>query len=107
MGIIKFKFSPTTVHFLGSWGTEGKSAGEFNHPAVIAFDNAKNLYVADSDNQRIQIFSKNSTCLTGFGQMGEGPGEFSKPESITIDSNGRIYVADTTNNNVQLFIPSN
>ena len=63
--------------------------------------------MTDSDNQRIQIFSKNGAYITGFGQMGEGPGEFSKPESITIDSNGRVYVADTTNNNVQLFISSN
>ena len=88
-------------------GTEGKGPGEFNHPAVIAFDNAENLYVTDSDNQRIHIFTKNCTYITGFGQMGNGPGEFLKPESITIDSNGRVYVADTTNNSVQLFIPSN
>ena len=88
-------------------GTEGKGPGEFNHPAVIAFDNAENLYVTDSDNQRIQIFTKNGTYITGFGQMGNGPGEFLKPESITIDSNGHVYVADTTNNSVQLFIPSN
>ena len=51
MGIIEFKFSPTTVHYLRDWGTEGKGAGEFNHPAVIAFDNAENLYVTDSENQ--------------------------------------------------------
>ena len=93
--------------YLRDWGIEGKGAGESNHPAVIAFDDAENLYVTDSDNQRIQIFSKNGTFITGFGQMGDGPGEFSKPESITIDSDGRVYVVDTTNNNVLLFIPSN
>ena len=86
---------------------EGKGAGEFNHPAVIAFDNAENLYATDSDNQRIQVFSNNGTYIAEFGQMGEGPGEFLKPEGITVDSEGRVYVADTTNNNVQLFIPSN
>ena len=93
--------------YLTQWGSEGANAGEFNHPAVIAFDKLQNLYVTDSDNHRIQIFSKNGTFLSEFGTEGTGQGQLNKPESIAIDSTGRVYVADTTNNNVQIFVPTN
>jgi DNA-binding beta-propeller fold protein YncE len=72
---------------------------------VIAFDGYGNVYITDSDNKRVQIFSKNGTLITMFGGEGEGEGQFLKPESIAVDSKGRVYVADTANNNVQLFVP--
>jgi DNA-binding beta-propeller fold protein YncE len=62
------------------------------------------MYVTDSENHRVQIFSKDGTFITKWGSEGSGDGQFSKPESITVDSLGYIYVADTDNNNVQLFI---
>jgi DNA-binding beta-propeller fold protein YncE len=62
------------------------------------------MYVTDSENHRVQIFSKNGTFITKWGNEGSGDGQFLKPESITVDSLGHVYVADTVNNNVQLFI---
>jgi DNA-binding beta-propeller fold protein YncE len=34
----------------------GSGDGQFRHPASIAIDLQGNVYVADSDNNRIQVF---------------------------------------------------
>jgi len=85
-------------------GTSGTEPGQFSGPAGVAFDSSGNVYVTDSGNQRVQIFSSNGTFLSSFGENGEGDGQFSRPESITVDnSSGKVYVSDTSNNNVQIF----
>jgi len=43
--------------FITKWGSKGEGDGQFNHPDGIAVDSAGYVYVADSENKRIQIFS--------------------------------------------------
>ena len=38
----------------------GSDDGQFRHPASIAIDSRGNVYVADSDNSRIQVFRQTS-----------------------------------------------
>ena len=66
------------------------------------------LYVADSANDRIVIFSDFVT--SGFiefdfffGMTGTGNGEFDNPTSVASDDSGNLYVVDNGNNRVQLF----
>ena len=42
---------------LGEFGENGDKPGEFDSPAGIAVDPGDRVYVADSDNHRIQAFS--------------------------------------------------
>jgi len=58
-------------------GTSGTELGQFSGPAGVAFDSSGNVYVTDSGNQRVQIFSSNGTFLSSFGENGEGGGQFS------------------------------
>lgn len=51
--IIKFS---ATGEYLFEWGKKGNKAGEFNIPHGITLDKSGNLYVADRENNRIQIF---------------------------------------------------
>ena len=44
--------------FLTKWGKYGKKPGEFNHPFYIAVNKSgKNIYVTDSYNGRVQMFT--------------------------------------------------
>ena len=49
------KFTSDGV-YLTQWGTQGTGDGQFNNPAGVAVDASGNVYVADTDNNRIQVF---------------------------------------------------
>lgn len=61
MNIIAAQISDGT--FLSKWGNEGSENGQFSWPYGIAIDNTGNIYVADTDNDRIQKFTYSD--LTG------------------------------------------
>lgn len=42
--------------YLFEWGKKGKGKSEFNIPHGIALDGSENVYVADRENNRIQVF---------------------------------------------------
>jgi glucose/arabinose dehydrogenase/plastocyanin len=62
------------------------------------------VYVADTANNRIQVFSSNGTFISKWGKYGIGNGTLRSPEGIAVDSlSGNVYVADTANNRIQVF----
>ena len=63
---------------------------------------AGNVYIADTRNHRVQVFTQNGTFLRGFGQVGRGDGEFYNPQGIAVHGD-HVYVADTDNSRVQVF----
>ncbi len=89
--------------FVAQFGTPGSDNGQFNRPTGVASDSYGNIYVVDSDNNRIQKFDSSNNYLTQWGSYGTGNGQFSGPYGITTDSSGNIYVSDTNNNRIQKF----
>jgi len=79
----------------------GKDNGQFNFPRGLAVDNAGNMFVADTNNDRLQKFSPAGIFLSVIGKRGSGPGQFLEPGGIAVDSGGNIYVADVSNHRVQ------
>lgn len=49
------KFSPTGKYLL-EWGKKGNKESEFNIPHGVALDSFDNVYVADRENNRVQVF---------------------------------------------------
>ncbi|MBN4075640.1 MAG: 6-bladed beta-propeller [SAR86 cluster bacterium] len=43
-------------NFLKDWGSYGSEPGQFNLPHALLIDNEDNIYVADRNNARIQVF---------------------------------------------------
>ena len=63
------------------------------------------VYVADSDNHRIQLFDLFGTFLGTWGSRGDDDGQFLLPSSIAIHRSCAVYVADSNNNRIQVFRP--
>ena len=74
-------------------GGKGTGKGQFDNPRGLAVDSAGNIFVADTDNGRIEKFSPNGIFITSIGTRGEGYGQLKEPNGIAIDRAGNIYVA--------------
>ena len=100
----KPEISIKLLRTIGDIDTEDENLA-FNSPLDIGMDAARNLYILDSANQRIQKFSPEGKYLATIGRKGRGPGEFENPSSLDIDPNGFLYVLDTGQNRIQVLKP--
>jgi hypothetical protein len=96
-------FSGATRNLLMVFGRPGTGDGEFNRAEGLGIDGADRIYVADSCNHRVQIFSPEGKWLRSFGRAGRGPGELSYPYDVRVDAAGRKYVCEFGNSRIQIF----
>ena len=90
-------------HWVASFGRPGTAPGELNRAEGICFDAQDRLYVADSCNHRIEVFTSDGKFLRTYGHPGTGKGELSYPYDICVDAQGRQYVAEYGNGRIQVF----
>jgi sugar lactone lactonase YvrE len=88
---------------VGKWGKSGAANGQFRGPFGIATDRGGAVFVADTDNNRIQVFSASGGFLRKWGTTGSGDGQFLSAQDVAVDSDGTVWVADYRNNRVQRF----
>ena len=97
------RFEKRGEKFLNAFGKPGEGAGELNRAEGLGIDSKDQVYVADSCNHRIQVFSRDGKFLRGYGKAGNGVGEMSYPYDVRIDSNGRQFVCEFGNSRIQIF----
>ena len=101
-------YDADTLKPLKKLGTTGHNhelttPGDFAKPGGLAVDAEGNLYVADTLNNRIEIFDADGQFVSTFGKAGDGPGYFARPKGVAIDSDGHVWVADGMQDRVQVF----
>jgi sugar lactone lactonase YvrE len=101
-------YDADSLKLLRKIGTTGHhheltTPGDFARPTGLAVDPDGNLYVADTLNNRVEIFDADGKFITTFGKAGDGPGYFSRPKGVAIDSDGHIWVVDGMQDRVQVF----
>ncbi|MCX6038148.1 MAG: NHL repeat-containing protein, partial [Chloroflexi bacterium] len=95
------------------FGVNGTSDGQFNTPHGIAIAPDGTLYVADTNNNRIQHFSADGQFLNAWGSFGDSTagdapsGTFNQPWAVAVSPDGEfVYVVDTWNHRIQKFTAS-
>lgn len=99
-------FSPRGEKLLHTFGQPGTSKSEFQRAEGLATDDQNRIYVADSCNHRVQVFSADGTFLYAYGQAGNRPGDLSYPYDIAVDSEGFQFVCEFGNSRLQVFDPT-
>ena len=74
--------------YLGSFGKKGMGPGELDVPHALAFDSRGRLFVADRQNNRLQIFDADGRFIDSWFQFG-------RPSGFFIDRDDTLYVADS------------
>jgi DNA-binding beta-propeller fold protein YncE len=88
--------------FLTKWGSLGAANGQFNLPWGVAVSAATgNVFVADQNNHRVQVFDGDGGFLYAFGSFGSGAGQFDLPYGIALDAADNVYVTEIGNSRVQ------
>lgn len=77
--------------------------GSFYYPARLTVGGDALVYVADSYNNRIQVFTADGHFVRKWGGMGFRGGRFRVASGLDFDRAGRLYIADFYNNRVQVF----
>ncbi|HOC92216.1 MAG TPA: S8 family serine peptidase [bacterium] len=77
---------------------KGSHYGQLDTPAGLAVDGAGNIYVADSGNDRIQVFSVSNQLINVIGGYGAGVGKLRSPYDVAISqTTGLVWVSDYLN----------
>jgi DNA-binding beta-propeller fold protein YncE len=101
-------FDADSYKLLRTIGGPGKGDGDddpgtFAKPTNVTVDSDGNVYVADTINNRIQIFDADGKFISMFGKAGDGVGYFARPKGVAVDADGHIWVADAAQNRIQIF----
>jgi len=91
------------VRKIGDIDTEDENVA-FNYPADVAMDRARNVYILDAANARVQKFGPDGKFLATIGRKGQGPGEFIFPDAIGFDKDGHLVVADSAQARIHVII---
>ena len=97
-------------HFKVSFciGRKGESFGEFEEPVGVAFNTQGEIVVADSNNDRLQVISKDGEVVQVHDSYSRESGKrfaFFSPAGIACDSNGNIAVVEKARNRVVVVSP--
>ena len=104
------EFSATGA-FIRAFGhpnpANGATDDSFYGPRQVAVAPNGNIYVADTGNERIQVYSPRGVHLFNIGGGSHGPqtalGRFDEPSGVAIDRHGVVYVADYWDKRIQRF----
>jgi DNA-binding beta-propeller fold protein YncE len=90
---------------LRRWGKAGHGPGEFDFvspdpstpksvSSPIAVGPNGMIYVSDSGNARVEVFTPLGRFVREFGSFGRGNGQFLSPFELVVDKGGNVYVLD-------------
>jgi sugar lactone lactonase YvrE len=112
--ILEFSSTGSCVR---SWGKKGSATGQFMNPYGVAIGTdpfingglpGEAIYVADSNNDRIQEFTPTGTFVATMGSAGKynQPGTFTQLRRVAVDANGNVWGADLWGYRVEEFTRS-
>jgi DNA-binding beta-propeller fold protein YncE len=97
------------VATIGTTGVAGSDNAHFNVPGDVGFDpTTDHLFVADTENQRVQVFDAQTFTFVGTigatGVTGADNAHFNIPSSTRLNSaTHQLYVTDFLNSRIQVY----
>ena len=77
--------------------------GLFRSPYGIACGSTGKVYVTDSQDHHVLVFTEEGEHLSTLGRHGQGKGELERPFGVAVDAGGTVYVGEWGNRRVSVF----
>lgn len=90
--------SDIRIAFVRMFGKSGINKGDFSSPKGLAVSNDGNVFIADTQNRRVQVFNS-----FGSWQYNIQISEMQSPVDITFDSSNKIYIIDSVDCHIRVF----
>ncbi|MDX2163110.1 MAG: TIGR03663 family protein [bacterium] len=96
---------------LSAWGQPGQYGIEAQTepvdglwgPRDIVTDPEGRVYIADTGNKRVRVYTASGEFIRDIGTGGSAPGQLDEPAGMTVSPDGRLFVADTWNRRISVF----
>jgi len=105
--IIQYDSSGTLLQTFPTDGAQGTDNTHFRNVGGIAFDGIGRMFVSDTSNHRIQVYTFSggvpvySATIGVTGVSGNDNSHFNMPGHLAVDSSNRLYVVDSANLRIQ------
>ncbi|MHB8835845.1 MAG: FG-GAP-like repeat-containing protein [Candidatus Methylomirabilia bacterium] len=90
------------ARYVLAFGTGGSEPGRLRGPADVDVSSTGRISVADTGNNRIQVFDAAGNYLSQFGTFGSANGQLSLPNSLALLPDGSTAVAEGGNHRIQI-----
>ncbi|MGD9936724.1 MAG: 6-bladed beta-propeller [Methanoregulaceae archaeon] len=84
-------------------GVTGSDPGYLMGPRGVVVDGEGTIFVADTENHRVQVFSPDGRLIRSWGSQGTSPTQFVQPIPITIGPDNNLYIGDRGNHRVVVY----
>ncbi len=95
--------------YLTHWGSATQVAGieagqaSFFGPRGVAVGPDNQIYVTDTGNKRVQVFTAAGQFVREFGGAGSAAGQLNEPVGLAVNADGEAFVTDMWNLRMQVF----
>jgi len=88
-------------------GGFGAGPGQFKQPAGMVIDlDALEIYIADGNNHRVEVFTLGGKFVRSFGTFGDAPGQLNGPGGMDVDADGHLLISEVHGNRIDVFTKS-
>ncbi len=84
-------------------GAQAEPVDGFWGPRDIVVDSDGHVYVADTGNKRIRVYTSDGEYIRDIGAGGSAPGQLDEPSGLALSPDGRLFVADYWNRRISVF----
>lgn len=96
---------PPGVSLELTWGTFGQGPGEFHQPRGVSVAPNGNVFVLDTQNVRVQVFTEEGVFLYSWGEVADGDSAFNRATDLVVDTNGQVAICQEDAGSVNVFDP--
>ena len=93
--------------FKRKWGSYGTANGQFRTPKAIAIDyngsSVSEVFVADWDNHKVQIFDENGTFKRSIGSYGSANEQIQYASGVEIGPDNLVYISSRNQQKIKVF----